>query len=288
MCTPDSSQELRQLYEAQGVVIVPAGLNVDLLMAVKETLIQLIEHRVRFMGGSIPRHADLDEAFRIARDSLPTIDRELMLAVRESPEFRDLIFSQELLRLVDAVSPSKARHFSMDFCMMRIDTKDSEERRFDWHFDTAYTALPPSAVTCWIPLTRVDQDMGCVHVIPGSHRRPNKVRFRSDLGATRFSGPKRIELVGAEVEELERHSVELPPLGPGDVALFHGWLLHRSGHNITARARWVCNPRFCDLWDREFVESGWKASRSGTPWVFQEQHPELVVKELSDGDPNEP
>lgn len=281
--TPRSGQDLGRLYETEGIAIVRGALEVKLVSNVERTLMELMAHRAQSVTVALPRPADLDESLNVLREKLPDVERELMLAIRESPAFRELILSDALLKLVDAVSPSAARHFSMDFCMMRIDTRDSEERRFDWHFDTAYTALPASAATCWIPLTPVEVEMGCMRVLPGSHRQPRKVRFKTDLGQKRFSAPKRIELAQVDIDDIEKRSVELPPLGPGDVVFLHGWLLHRSGHNSTSKARWICNPRFCDLLDEEFVRSGWRASRSGTPWVFQEQHPELVIED-SDSD----
>ena len=280
--TPHAKHDLARLYETQGFAIVRAGLDIGLVSEVEHTLKELMARRARLVEVAIPRAADLDESLDLLRERLPNIERELMLAIREAPAFRELVFSGGLQELVDAVSPSSARHFSMDFCMMRIDTRESEERRFDWHFDTAYTALPPSAVTCWIPITRVEPEMGCMRVLPGSHRQPRRVRFKTDLEQKRFSAPKRIELTHVDTDVLERESVELPALGPGDVVLLHGWLLHRSGHNDSPKARWICNPRFCDLWDREFVQSGWRASRSGTPWAFGEQHPELVDEDTAD------
>jgi hypothetical protein len=69
---------------------------------------------------------------------------------------------------------------------------------------------------------------------------------------------------------------------PGDVVLLHGWTLHRSGRNISPRARWVFNPRYSDLLDERVVANDWRVSRVGEPWVFAEYHPDLV-KDYDDG-----
>lgn len=100
-----------------------------------------------------------------------------------------------------------------------------------WHQD-AQTHIPESddteMLTCWIPLSDVDRELGCLKVVPGGH-----------LSGSMLPWP-----IGEEmVAELEAQAVELP-VELGDVILLDKRIPHGSTVNSTDAVRWSFDFRF--------------------------------------------
>lgn len=91
----------------------------------------------------------------------------------------------------------------------------------DWHQDSAYFPAEIPIVTAWIPLQNVDEQNGCMHVIPGSH----------------LAGG--VEHVGAErhLENVDTTSSVIIPMNAGDILLMdmHTW--HYTGYNFADTPR---------------------------------------------------
>ena len=269
---------LKEVFEQHGAILLRNCMQIDRIESLNEAISKLIRARANSLNISeINEKDDNDSALSKLFKHDSSIVQELILAIRECVEFHNLIFDPNVDNVIKMVVQAGLRQFAGDFCMMRIDTNYSRERLFDWHYDSAYTSMPKSAVTCWIPLTKVTEDMGNLKIIPGSHKKHWKIKFIESIAKKKFSGPKRVELVDVDVNDLEQQAIEVPDMSKGDLLLIHGWLLHRSGINVSNKARWICNPRFCDLMDNSLVNHGWRLSRVGNPWVFREYYPELVV-----------
>jgi ectoine hydroxylase-related dioxygenase (phytanoyl-CoA dioxygenase family) len=268
-------KDATDIFREHGVAVVRGAIETELLSSFRQELHELIDVRMETLGRP-KTHADLDRAYLALKAVNPALSRELVIAARETLGFYRVLTSPLLTRLVTLALESQALQIVHDCCMMRIDGRD-DGREFDWHYDFAYNAMSEHAITCWIPVTQTDGEMGCMRVVPGSHRTIRKVRLMRELTNAPFAGPRKIQLHAPDIEAFERSAIELPSVGPGDVILLHALTLHRSGANETDRARWVVNPRFSDIHDRKVVARGWKVSRAKDPYVFQDLHPELVV-----------
>jgi phytanoyl-CoA hydroxylase len=98
-----------------------------------------------------------------------------------------------------------------------------------WHQDNGYApTIPEEYVTCWLALDDADEDNGCIHVLPGSHR--NGTLDHHNVAGSPFragyDGPE----AGLAV-----------PVRKGSVLVFSSLIMHRSGPNVTARPRrsWI-------------------------------------------------
>lgn len=95
------------------------------------------------------------------------------------------------------------------------------------HQDNYYFNLkPPHVLTIWMALDHVDAENGCLRYVAGSHERGVRPHGRSNVlgfsqGITDF-GP------ADQAQETEVH------LAPGDVAVHHGWTIHRAEPNRSA------------------------------------------------------
>lgn len=91
------------------------------------------------------------------------------------------------------------------------------------HQDQLFLRVKPGACTAaWMALEDVDEENGCLRVVPGSHKLPLLCRAEADTSVS-FTD------VGSQVPpDIESIPVVLEP---GDVLFFHGLLIHGSMPN---------------------------------------------------------
>ncbi len=99
-------------------------------------------------------------------------------------------------------------------------------REKPWHQDLAYFNLPPDTmvVGAWIALDEATAENGCMHVIPGSHRKGPVVHFRR----------RDWQICDTDVAVAEDVIV---PLKPGGCLLFHGLIHHGTPPNYSDKRR---------------------------------------------------
>lgn len=101
-----------------------------------------------------------------------------------------------------------------------------------WHQDATYFGLAPfDHVTAWVALTPSTEAMGCVRMLPNSHRQdqlphandpdPNIMLSRGQTAVADIDDSKAVNLI----------------MAPGDVSFHHTLALHRSGPNTGDEAR---------------------------------------------------
>lgn len=275
-CKVQDRERVRETFSRCGVVVVRGGIEKSLVTDMHATLLSLIRARLLSLGHAL-NSGNLDEAYLQLKGIQDGLSRNLIVAARETMDFYNIIASRLLGEQLKQVIPSGVLQVVHDCCMMRIDGRE-DDRNFDWHYDFAFNAMSEHAITCWIPITKVTPDMGCMSVLVGSHTTVRPVRLMHDLAGVAFAGPRKIQLAENDTEAFERDAVQLPSVEPGDVILLHALTLHRSGENVTDRARWIVNPRFSDLLDNEVVSRGWKVSRAKDPFVFAEIRPDHVLE----------
>jgi len=100
-----------------------------------------------------------------------------------------------------------------------------------YHQDCPYFSIAPMAmITAWVALDEVDEENGCMYVIPGSHK----------FGAVDHSEPW---IVGSRRDMcipeavIDRQRERPITLRAGGCSFHHGLLQHRSGPNRTDRFR---------------------------------------------------
>ena len=99
------------------------------------------------------------------------------------------------------------------------------------HQDSPYFSISPmNLISCWIALDNVNEENGCLKVLPGSHKwgpMPHSEKWmvgdREDMCIPQDKIPNKIEV-----------SI---PLNAGNASFHHSLLVHRSGPNRTSGAR---------------------------------------------------
>ena len=99
-----------------------------------------------------------------------------------------------------------------------------------WHQDAHYFDFDPHPqVGLWLALTEATLDNGCLSVLPGSHRGPI---LRHDPDRRPGANQGYLEVPGLD----DRRAVEVR-MQPGDLLVFHSFLLHRSVDHVGGNAR---------------------------------------------------
>ena len=265
-------------YQEVGAIVVRGVLEAPYIRRFTDTLATLLRARLDSLGVSTTTD-NLDELYNLLCGVSPKHVREIIMIARDLPIFYECIANPTVHRILSALIPScKIFQVVHDICLVRIDPPDDETRSFDWHQDFPYNVMSESTVTVWAPLTAVTRNMGCLVVVPGSHRSIHPVDFWAapPKNAAQFAGHKVFALHDVNAAELDAQSIEVPEMEAGDVLFLHSCVLHRSGKNQSERARWVCNPRFGDALDGPLVQRGWNVVRDKSPHVFSTVYPDLT------------
>lgn len=276
--TPAS--RMSELFDAHGLVVVRQLVAMSEIDRFRQAIIAMIEaalaaHNVRPEAGS-----DLDGIYR----QLCAVDPVAALALKglgkDLVEYHRFLANDDMGRAVSALVGSRYFQINYDQCLFRLDRPNEEEFAFTWHQDYPHNLLSRSAVTGWVPLTPVTGEVGPMRVVPGSHAHFYPVTLGSDGGKS-FTKHNTIQLADHDrlAEMFEASSIEVVDILPGDVVLMHSLLVHRSGHNRSDRCRWVFNPRFGNLLDRQMVARHWKTARQKSLLLVEEVHPDSVVRE---------
>ncbi|MGP0064109.1 MAG: phytanoyl-CoA dioxygenase family protein [Isosphaeraceae bacterium] len=114
-----------------------------------------------------------------------------------------------------------------------------------------------NAMVVWIPLVDIDEQLGALRVIPGSH-----------LGGLCESQPDEWYRHIEDASDADFLSVEVRA---GDALFFSAFLVHASGDNVTDAIRWSCHFRYNDLAETTYV-----ARNYPSPYVYKPQQ-ELIT-----------
>ena len=111
-----------------------------------------------------------------------------------------------------------------------------------WHQDSLYWPIVTpknTQVTAWVALDDVDEENGCMWMVPGTQRWGDHIEFLHSLKPTGFrSLPK--EYQGRDVE------VRSCPVRKGHVHFHHALTWHGSDANLSARPRRAVALHFMD------------------------------------------
>jgi phytanoyl-CoA hydroxylase len=210
-------------FHEQGYLVVHDAFTPDEVAAALAGLLDLIDGQHPGFTRGIQFEAG-------ARALLPTLPRErkqdavrkLMRFVDHDPRLRAMAGHPRLLATLERLIGEPPALFQ-DQALLKPPLLGREK---PWHQDNAYFNLPPAAtvVGVWIALDEATPENGCMHLIPGSHRRGPVVHF------------KRRDWQICDTDVATGQVVAVP-LQPGGCLLFHGLLHHGTPPSRSPRRR---------------------------------------------------
>lgn len=259
----------KAVFDRQGLLCVRNLVPRRLIDGLSRTLMQMIEAQFRAAGLDAPAGADLDTAF----NALCAHDRHLgghvYEAGRRSAGLFAALSAEPVMSAIATLLGSDAIVLPPKHVMLRIDRRDEAKFSFPWHQDYPFNLMSRPTVTIWAPLTPVTEDMGQLQLIPGSHHDYHRVKVEADNRFVTFA-----DLDDAALDE-QAVAVDVRP---GDALLFHDLLIHRSGENLSDRARWTVNARYGDANDPDFAARGWRYREQAGFDETNALHPGSVVE----------
>jgi ectoine hydroxylase-related dioxygenase (phytanoyl-CoA dioxygenase family) len=110
--------------------------------------------------------------------------------------------------------------------------KEPQTRHYvSWHQDATYMGLDPQEfVTPWLALSPSNRELGCMSMIPGSHRQaiqPHEETFHDDNILTR----------GQQIQDIDESKAVDLVLRPGQMSLHHARTIHGSQPNRGTQRR---------------------------------------------------
>jgi ectoine hydroxylase-related dioxygenase (phytanoyl-CoA dioxygenase family) len=158
---------------------------------------------------------------------------------------------------------SKLRELGLDFPnvstrpVMMFNHEQLAKKEVYWklsaHQDWRSMQGSLDSMVVWVPLVDVDESLGALEIIPGSHK-------WGLLDAELADGYGQLQ---EEIDASEAMPVEVEK---GDALFFSAFLAHQSGTNVTEHIRWSCHFRYNNLREETFVERGYPH-----PYVYHPQ-----------------
>jgi len=111
------------------------------------------------------------------------------------------------------------------------------------HQDWASMQGSVNSVVCWVPLIDINQSLGSIALVPGSHKEGLVTN-------------EKVQSFGL-VDKYNKESFVSYDMKQGDVIFFSSFLVHKSGDNITSNIRWSTHFRYNDLNDKSFINNGY-------------------------------
>lgn len=208
MDVPLLSAEQLDQYHREGWTVLPGLLGPEEVTAIGAEVDQLVDHQ--------PTHTPAGWVFGLHNQD------DLCQRVARDPRLVE--------RVGQVVGPGVSIHSS------KLVTKLAQDPvECNWHQDEAFYSdtddvamLSDCRMSIWIPLQDVDEDNGCLHIVPGSHQ------WGLDPYELVGEGHCRRQVLRTELAEERAIPV---PLSAGDCLLFSAYLWHHSKGNGSDQLR---------------------------------------------------
>jgi len=226
-----------------------------------------------------PVEVDLDALVdRVRAEDRPRLGA-VYDAFRETLIFQQIIAAPALVEAARAMVGAARIHAPFQHAVFRMDLAGEAWRGFQWHQDAPYNVLSDAYVTAWLPLTDSGPANGSIQAAPSLSDRlwPVDIRYKRDGAGNRLG--TRDAFIAEALQPTFEAAAETLELSPGDVALFHNRLVHRSGFNPGPRHRYSIQVRFGDLLAPEMLARGWRNRRVDGFDTFKTLHPDLIASE---------
>jgi len=256
----------------EGIVIVRGIYTKEEVEKPKRQLLDMFGYLHKSHDGCI----DYDKCYESFWKNKPDTAQHSLTLGRDLPSYMQIVSGGKMQGWISHLLDSENLFCPYDWCIFRIDGSSTQKSRFEWHQDYTYNVISTNAITFWVALSDMRDDMGLLHYISGSHNRIEPVVIAQ---TQEMNNPNRLCIADLDVKEREweKKALSTGPMKAGDVLFFNSLLLHRSGFNESRNYRWVANGRYARSDDPELRCRNYYTARIKYPNYFETAHPELVL-----------
>ncbi len=213
-------EDLRQAFQNDGFVLGPQVLSASEIDELRDELARVIEDDGK---AGVPQPTQLANL----GGDLENPVWQIVNIWQASPAFERLVKNPKIAEIAAAITQAKELRLWHD----QIQYKPAEKGGVNmWHQDNPL--WPPLSaahqITAWVALDDVDQENGCMGMVPGSHLWDDCQPYLATL-----------DTYDDLPEEWEGHKIEqrLCPVKKGHVHFHHGLTWHASNFNHSGRPR---------------------------------------------------
>lgn len=147
---------------------------------------------------------------------------------------------------------------------VRLDRPNEDFRLTPWHQDIWYSMLSMNSIVLWFPLLDLEDEMGLLHVIRGSHQ----------LGIVPFKKNELSPEPYTAIEDFDSngHQYETVSIKKNQILVFNQCLLHKSGKNRSSKIRITLQLRFNDMKTSEVLTTSFTDKSSAYTEMLQNLH----------------
>jgi hypothetical protein len=269
--------EARQLYAEEGCFLARRLFSATDLEATQAAVSNLIDLTYQQLRRTRPHSTP--PCFDDGMTELAEIDRSLVGRIFDAcrrllPVHRLSVDERLITIAAQLMGAQELAVAASDIKALRIDLPEEEKYLFGWHQDYPYVMDSPDGVIFWIPMQDVDETNGCLTVALGSEKAGVRKLVLDDPDNLQNNKQKMMRLADESAPDV--HEQRRVPATLGDVLVFNTLLLHKSGSNLSDRARFTLQVRFGNFAHPTAIEKGWPGSmRDGS--VFHKLHPEYIA-----------
>lgn len=245
---------LQTSYKEQGYVIAKGAIPEQVMTRVTDDLdlaaTQLLESKGRPMPDL--RQATLLTKLRAVFD----MDRDLYLSILRMGSRLQSVYALTMHENILRLLAELGCRVSQLPCGVAIHVVADELRipggYFGWgaHQDWCSAQGSLDEFILWAPLMNVGRDFYPIEIIPGSHK-------WGVLPGDRSKANARGALITIEPGLLDEKTFVPVEMERGDVVIFSGLLVHRTGSGSRTGLRIACGARFDNVQDPTFIERGY-------------------------------
>lgn len=266
-------------FQCNGFVVVPDFYDLYEIESIQRTIYSIIGLVIQERGLSIKQQNFTPETFDSGFQELITHDRALggrvYDAVKQIPAFVRLVACEKHEAIMRQVRDTDQPAIAAGGYGIRIDNPGEEKFRAGWHQDYPAQIRSLDGIVFWSPLIEMIPELGPVEFCLGSHK-----DGLAPVCETDEMNPEKTGAYGLTLSDEEnlvgRYEKAAPLTKPSDLVLIDFLTLHRSGKNVSARARWSLQMRWFNFSEPTGKRLGWPGVYScGSE--LRAVHPEMVV-----------
>jgi len=207
-----TKKDIKEAFDKDGYVFLPGFLTAEEITTLNDKLASLIQEKVPLLPA--------EHAFYEDKNDLSTL-KQLFELHNYDPYFKELLYQSNFRELAEDVLEESVISQNLEY----FNKPPKVGKPTPPHQDNYYFMLsPPTAITMWLALEKVDESNGCVRYVKGSHLKGMRPHGKTNV----FGFSQGIVNYGTEDDKSNEIAF---PVNPGDLLIHHSMTVHRADAN---------------------------------------------------------